>query len=600
MRGALTLRSAGRSLTVLTIGAIILRLALFLGRGEFVAFDEGWYLLLGRSIWEGGGYSLSGLRHATLSPLFPILAGGISLLLGDPVWAGRIVAAVAGGLLVLPCWSIFNRLAGGRTALLGCLIVAVSPSLAPFTVPYWVGWDLWMGPEPLYHLFLYTGIAIALRAYDSGRILDWGLAGAAFALAYLARPESIVVGGLLGLALLGTAAIRPHLKSLVYPAVFALAFGLVATPYWLYLHDTLGRWTITGRHIEAPSVKRAVPLGSAGARGAGASIERMLWQGDQDDYARVLYGLHPSGVRMASTYWGVPAGGVDSTVMVPASVVEPAVQSQSETAGSSPAASEGGADKELTEAKTAGVLPGRLMMYARALGIVAPAFIWPFILCGIMAHRRRGRGRELFIALPIALASPLIAGAVAVDPRTQLFLAPLLAFYAARGIRFLGVLFDIRIQWFPIRRGLVSTTLALGVVTLLLAGSAHRLYASIREGSPHHTIGFENRRIGEELRDQVPVGNPIMSWDPAIALYAQRDWRVLPYGSLPEIVRYASAIGCEFVVLSRLYPAPPLVQQVPANHLLLHIPPSTSLDGSWRVELTGRGERLVVGRVIAD
>jgi hypothetical protein len=303
---------------------------------------------------------------------------------------------------------------------------------------------------------------------------------------------------------------------------------------------------------------------------------------------------------MASTYWGMPAGGDDTAIVVPSSLEEPALKPPTKMTDSSPAVWDSRADTAHNEAIRADVVPGRLIMYARALGIVAPGFIWPFILCGIMAHRRRRWGRELFIVLPLALASPLIAGAVAVDPRTQLFLAPLLAFYAARGIRFLGALFDSRIQWFPVRRGLVTATAALSVVTLLFAGNAHRLYASFHEGSPHHTIGFENRRIGEELREQVPVGNSIMSWDPSVALYAQRDWRVLPYGSLPEIVFYASAIGCEFVVLSRLYPAPSLVQQVPANHLLLHIPPSTSLDGDWRVELTGRGEHLVVGRVIAD
>src|SRR5690606_18179625 len=143
----------------LSAGAIALRLLTFLGRGDFVAFDEGWYLLLGQSFWHGEGYRLTGLRHTTLSPLYPMLAGAVAMVAGNPVWAGRVVAALAGGLLVLPCWSIFRRLAGRRTAWLGCLVVAVLPSLSAFTVPYWVGWDLWMGPEPVYHLFVFTGFA---------------------------------------------------------------------------------------------------------------------------------------------------------------------------------------------------------------------------------------------------------------------------------------------------------------------------------------------------------------------------------------------------------------------------------------------------------
>jgi len=57
-----------RALTLLTVAAIALRLLMFLGRGDYVAFDEGWYLLLGRNLLNGDGYTLAGLRHTVLSP----------------------------------------------------------------------------------------------------------------------------------------------------------------------------------------------------------------------------------------------------------------------------------------------------------------------------------------------------------------------------------------------------------------------------------------------------------------------------------------------------------------------------------------------------
>ncbi|NIQ52338.1 MAG: hypothetical protein GWN71_02350, partial [Gammaproteobacteria bacterium] len=75
-----------------------------------MAFDEGWYLLLGRNLFAGDGYTLAGLQHVTLSPLFPLLAGLLDLVLHDAVWAGRVVAAVSAGLLVVPCWFLFRRL----------------------------------------------------------------------------------------------------------------------------------------------------------------------------------------------------------------------------------------------------------------------------------------------------------------------------------------------------------------------------------------------------------------------------------------------------------------------------------------------------------
>src|SRR5690606_32707381 len=100
--------------------------------------------------------------------------------------------------------------------------------------------------------------------------------------------------------------------------------------------------------------------------------------------------------------------------------------------------------------------------------------------------------------------------------------------------------------------------------------------------------------------DVVPPGEPVMSWDPSVAIYAQRDWRVLPYASLPEIFRYATAIGCEYIVFSRFFPAPPIVRQVPANHLVIRLPRSAASMDRWRIELTEVGDRLVLGRVAFD
>lgn len=157
-------------LALLTCGAIALRLLMFIGRGDYVAFDEGFYLLLGRNLWDWNGFTLSGLRHIALSPLFPILAGGLNLLMGDPVWAGRIVAALTSGLLVVPCWFLFRRISSRRTAFGGCAIILVLPALTPFVAPVWMGWDLWVGAEPVLHLFLYTGLAISLRAFQDARI----------------------------------------------------------------------------------------------------------------------------------------------------------------------------------------------------------------------------------------------------------------------------------------------------------------------------------------------------------------------------------------------------------------------------------------------
>ena len=602
-----------RAVVALAAVAISLRLLTFIGRGDFVAFDEGWYLLLGQSLWDGEGYRLTGLRHTTLSPLFPVLAGGLGELLGDLVWAGRIVAAVMSGLLVLPCWFIFRRLAGRRTAWLACIIIAALPSLSAFTVPYWVGWDLWMGPEPVFHFFLFTGFAFALRGHGRNSPRDWTLAGVAFALAYLARPEAVLIAGLLVVGAGSAAVVRTSIRSAVQPLLFAIAFGVCAAPYWVYLHDALGRWTLTGRHLPVAAVPRAESAQSVRGDGATERIERMLWQGDDEGYARILFSLDPSGTRMGSSYWGVwpetvearatlspiqtdraalagPGSAASIAYPQPGTVVsEPSVPPE---AGD--AASQGDASPSGDPA------PARPWLYARALDVVVPVFVWPFIVVGLTTRRRRDPVAESVVVGPLIVSGILVAAWVAIDPRTQLMLAPLLAFYAARGIRILGIGFDRRRLLRGVRRGIVPAAIGCGVVGLLILADAHRLYSSVARGSPHHVLGAENRAVGEALRDIVPPGQPIMSWDPSVAIYAQRDWRVLPYASLPDILRYAMAIGCEYIVLSRYYPSPPIVREVPANHLVLRLPPSMGSAERWRIEVTSRDEHIVVGQVVFD
>jgi 4-amino-4-deoxy-L-arabinose transferase-like glycosyltransferase len=590
---------AWHPLSWLVPAVIALRLLLFIGRGDYVAFDEGWYLLLGRNLMAGEGFSLSGLRHVTLSPLFPILAGATDLLLANAVWSGRIVAAVAAGLLVIPCWSIFRRLSGRRTATLACVIVAALPGLAPFVVPYWIGRDLWVGAEPLLHLFLFTGIALVLRARAHGRARDWIAAGGAFALAYLARPEAVLVFGFIGL-ILGLAALHARsVATIGRLALFALAFALTSAPYWAYLHDVLGRWTLTGRGIEV-SVRAAEHSTSAADAGPASTIERMLWRGDASLYVQRLYSLDASGTRLASTYWGYPPA--------PRAPAQAAITERSTAAapphGPGVAPTGTAAVVALPGAAPAGVArePTRLRLYGRALATILPWFTWPFVALGVFAALARTRSArhprfvELLVALPLLCTSVAIARVVAIDPRTQLFILPLAAFYSARGLRTAGVQLHRRLRGTQIRRGFVQGALVAITLILLLGTQARWLYMSLGVGSPHHLAGASNREIGAALRQAMPPGATVMSWHPAIALYAGRDWRVLPHAELDDIVRYALAVRSEHVVISRFYPGPQLAVEAASEHVVIRVPPVPG--DSWTLQLSRGAAPFLYGELM--
>lgn len=572
---------AAHPLLSLTLAAIALRLLLMLGRGDYVAFDEGWYLLLGRNLWSGDGYTLSGLDHVALSPLFPILAGALDRVVDAAVWAGRIVAALAAGLLVVPCWSIFRRLGGREIAVVGATFVAVMPSLAPFVVPYWIGWDLWVGAEPLLHLFLFTGIALFLRAWQEGGIGVALACGAAFGLAYLSRPEAIVLFAIVGLIALAAAlrsllATRARLWSVV---ACSLAFVVVAAPYWLYLHDQLGRWAISGRGVQV--VAPASADGGRRASAPSAGIERMLWA-DDESYVWSLYALDASGTALASTYWGLPDSEAPPAAASARSDTASA-EAREAVPGDGPASAPADRAGDGRSAPEAGFFDD-LRIYVRALGIVVPWFVWPIAILGVFVPRggRRPRMEALF-ALPLAGTSVLVAVVVATDPRTQLFVAPLVAYYAARGT--LAAAHALEARMGSEMRRQVAVGLVAGTLAVLLLGiSARRLYLSLAVGSPHHIVGAENAVVGDALDALAPADATVMSWHPAIALFADRDWRVLPHEPMDRIIRYARTQPNPLVVLSVFYP-PELLRSEEPHYLIVPVTAETPDAAVWSIEI---------------
>lgn len=596
-----------RHLLLMVVGAILLRLALLLGRGDYVAFDEGWYLLLGRNLWGGDGYTLSGLQHVTLSPLFPLLAGGLTGIIRDPVWAGRMVAAVSSGLLVVPSWYVFRRLGGRSAALVGALFVSLLPSLAPFVVPYWIGWDLWVGAEPLLHLFLFTGIALFLMAWtreaDGMRRLAAAGCGVAFALAYLARPEAIVVVGLLGVgAVIGS--LRTFPTKIGRVILCGVAFVVVAGPYWIYLHDSLGRWTITGRGIQmAPQA--AIAPRSAEANVGASRIESMLWEGDASAYIQRLYALDATGTSLAADYWGIrPTDGTrgaprdetgatvlpttpDLGINSPASRAAPENQT-GEAQPVAPPLRDGFLAQSQTQSEATS---SSALRYAEALGVVVPWYLWIFVIAGLatpgnMLGGSRRLDLELLVGLPLATTSVLIARVVAIDPRTQLFIAPLAAFYAARGVLVVGSVIKNRLG--EQVRGELPTRLLVGaLVIVLLSTSIVRLAMSLTVGSPHHVVAAQNAEVGEAIREATPADATVMSFHPALALFADRDWRVLPVEPLDRIIRYARTQPNPHLVLSVFYP-PELRPAEEPHYLIVPVPEELPEAERWRIDIPER------------
>jgi len=112
-------------------------------------------------------------------PLYPLVIKPFALFL-DPIFAGRLVAALAGFLTLIPLSDLARVLYGKRTALLTCMLFAVSP------LNFWL--ETRVLTESLFVLFCVSAVAQFLQAIN-GNTKPFLLFTLFSSLAFLTRPD---------------------------------------------------------------------------------------------------------------------------------------------------------------------------------------------------------------------------------------------------------------------------------------------------------------------------------------------------------------------------------------------------------------------------
>jgi hypothetical protein len=526
--------------------ATAVRVLAMAARGHYIATDEGYYLLLGQNLWHGRGYTLNGLPHITFSPLYPVLTGAFAFVTG-PVWAGRVVTVLAGCLLLIPVWVVARRLGGWTTARAATLLLAVLPALVAF-VPGFSGRELYEGgSEPLFYLVVFG--ALALTPTTLGRA---AVAGLLLGLAYLARPEALVAAAVVGLWAawpargVGEGWGRAMGRGLARGSVYTVLLAVCMVPWVLRMHTLTGQWSLSGRSTPVvTSLLRGTSPESPSAAAAAVDVAKdLLWGGSEYQYIKDNYSIARSGDRLTSEYWGIyPRTGPPHA---PHAAWTPLPPPPMVTGKTEPSA--------LAHAS-------RLVLYWQTLGLIFPWWLWPFALAGIFGVRRRGRqardpralGTEFALLGATVGTSLLVAVLVYVDPRNHVLLVPMLAIYAGAGALSLGRMFA-RVIRSPRPRPIVTGVVVAGPVlaALVLGG---QIVSGLTTATAMSVTADVNAESGTALGRLLPPGLAVMSWHPGVAVYAGRDWRVLPYEPLPVVLAYPPARAAA-IVLSPMYPEP--------------------------------------------
>jgi hypothetical protein len=228
----------------LGVAALAVRAALA-WRAPIVEVDGAYWLGLAAALERGDW------RHGfntAWPPFYPALVALTAAAAHALGWArepgvleacGRAVSVAAGTLVLLPLHALARRLLPPRAAGTVVVLAAFHPRLLQYSAAAL--------SEASYTLLLVAGLALFVageRAAESGRAAapPRAASGALFGLAFLTRPEALLLAA--ALWVFGLLRRDPHRGWRRLRPAFALAALTVALPWLLFLHASLGHWSL--------------------------------------------------------------------------------------------------------------------------------------------------------------------------------------------------------------------------------------------------------------------------------------------------------------------------------------------------------------------
>jgi len=494
-------------LFVMSAAAFILKLYLLNGRFLYIDFDEAYYLILARNLFNGSGFTFNGLPNIIFPPLLPMLIGFFNLVFQDLQYSLFVITALFGSLIGIVTYGISVKKLSSFYSLLcaamALFVYQMNDFLPRFDTTY-VN-TLYRGSDILNCFLILVSIYFILCLVESDNLHFAALAGVFFALSYLTRPEGVLLFALILGCLILFKILSFISVSFSRICVFLLAFLFLSFPYMLYLKNMTGTWMLSGKTSSAGSHRIA--------------LLEVIRNDNWASFTEVHYAYDKDNMEMKQVYWGFHK---------------------------KLAVGSGKSVKTILE-----IIPENLKMYGIIPKTLLSYYLLVFVLFGLGRAVFRIFKRQsiidliLFIFFPYSLMIALLAYPI---PRHHLFLVPLFGLYAVEGLMFVS---STLIKYKHAAKRIVS--LLIFSIILFFMGFEYKTnlglnHLLVPEFRKHRLIDLE---VSRYLKQK--AAHTVMSAHPVFAVRSHSDWQVLPAATIAEIIEFGKHKGVDYAVL----PAPP-------------------------------------------
>jgi 4-amino-4-deoxy-L-arabinose transferase-like glycosyltransferase len=282
-----------RTPAFLALAALVVRVGWLLALGPSqISWDGAEYARSAYNLVHGAGYvGMHGTITSIFPPLYSLAIAALMMLRVDGETAGIAVSILAGAALVFPVYAIAARLYGARAGLAAGAIIAFLPIAVDLSVL--------VLSDSLFALLAASGLAVLIRTLDDGRPRTALIAGFLFGLAYLTRPEGLVLGLACTLAFAGAYALLPALRPRIAGCAAAYVFALCVTaaPYAAFISSRAHGFALEGKSAINATIAERMRSGLSYVQAADAvdaNLDIIGPELDDDEYLADRWVRHPS------------------------------------------------------------------------------------------------------------------------------------------------------------------------------------------------------------------------------------------------------------------------------------------------------------------